>query len=165
MNNKKKQLRGIQDVTIVGYKDFKLSDDILDILSKSKVKEDYVFLFNYIFIKKQYYKYNNNENIEKRELNLKKGIDFASQYLKSKIPNYSTVIDSVTFTKRSKSSGKIYNRVPYVEGQCFKYCFVQEKQPKLKFIKLKNNNILSKLYSKTLKYESLRGIGSELSED
>lgn len=165
MNNKKKQLRGLQDVTLVGYKDFELSDDILDILSKSKVKEDYVFYFNYIFIKKQYYKYNNKQNIEKRELNLNIGIDFTSQYLKRKIPNYSTVIDSVTFTKRSKSSGKIYNRVPYEEGQCFKYCFVQEKQPKLKFIKLKNNIILSKLYSETLKYESLRHIDSELSKD
>lgn len=152
MNTKGKQLRGQQNVTIVGFKDFICTEDMKSELSKKNVKSDYTYFFKYLFIKKQFYKFNSKNTNPNNKLNLRKGFPFSSVKLKESVPNYSEILNVLTYTKKSQSSDKLYRRVPYSKKNVFKYSYFKEPQPKLKFVTLENNTILTRMYSKTVKY-------------
>src|SRR5690606_18153820 len=165
MNKKGKQLRGKQNVTIVGFKDFTCSEEMKSELSKKNVMSDYTYFFNYLFIKKQYYTFTSKNKNPDSKLNFKRGIPLSSLMLKENVPNYSEVVNVLAFTKNNQSSDKLYRRIPYSEKDVFKYSYFKESKPKLKFVTLKNNTILTKMYSETLKYKLLRKNEIIFSED
>lgn len=161
---KYKRLRKQQEVSLVCFDGFDIADYNRIRVPNFNFKEaiGYYLIHNFLYRRNQLVtEYIENKDKPstgkqfKKTIHLKEPISLNSTFMKSKVSNYNMYMNHLRFNIESKEN-YVFNYEGYIKGvNSYQYSY-PEKFPKLKFVKVRSNQVAKILYENTYEYQLMR---------